>query len=75
MDNPDKNTISNLRKGLTTMIADTKRMAEARPTYGAELVLAQRHLEDARMRLGTALAMTRGEDPFAYKQEGEVASD
>jgi len=67
MDNPDKDTIDNLRTGLTTMIADTKRMAEKRPEYGAELVLAQRHLEDARMRLGVALTITRGEDPFAHK--------
>ncbi len=63
--------IAEIRDWLTHQIQDLKQMAATRPEYGAELTLAQRHLEDARMRLGVALAMSRGDDPFAFKQPGE----
>lgn len=67
----NEETIAYLREQLTEMRGEIVQMASERPAYGAELTLAQRHLEDARMRLGVALAMTRGEDPFAFKQQGE----
>lgn len=41
--------------------------AKAQPPVVQEIVLAQRHLEDARMRMGVALTLLKGEDPF--KQE------
>lgn len=33
----------------------------------AELTLAKRHLEDARMRLGVALAIVEGKDPLGAR--------
>lgn len=70
-DESNKALISDMRDGIGECIEGCRRIANTRPEYGAEIVLAQRHLEDARMRLGCALAMMRGEDPFAYKQPGE----
>lgn len=64
-------TLGNLRDQISKTRAELKEMAARRPDYGAELVLAMRHLEDARMRLGVAVATIRGDDPFAHKQEGE----
>ncbi len=63
--------MSSMRDDLTRLIDNAKDIASERPEYGAEVALAQRHLEDARMRLGVALAMSRGDDPFAFKQPGE----
>lgn len=34
-----------------------------------ELVLANRHLEDARMRVGVAIAYSKGIDPWANRVE------
>lgn len=50
----------------------TERKAE--PPVVQEIVLARRHLEDARMRLGVAQALARGLDPFANKVEGGEAN-
>lgn len=36
-----------------------------------ELVLARRHLEDARMRLGVGTAYVKGVDPWANKVRAE----
>ena len=67
----NESQIISARETLTDLITMAKNIAAQRPEYGAEIVLAQRHLEDARIRLGVALAMTRGDDPFAFKQPGE----
>ena len=40
---------------------------ESKPPVVQEVILARRHLEDARMRLGVALAMVDGEDPLGRK--------
>ena len=40
---------------------------KALPPAVQELVLARRHLEDARMRLGVALALTNGNDPLGQR--------
>lgn len=37
------------------------------PPAVQEVVLARRHLEDARMRLGVALAVVNGNDPLGQK--------
>lgn len=37
---------------------------QSKPPVVQELVLARRHLEDARMRLGVAMALERGDDPW-----------
>lgn len=67
----NESQISEARETLTELIQMAKNIAADRPEYGAEIVLAQRHLEDARMRFGVALAMSRGDDPFTFKQPGE----
>lgn len=36
-----------------------------------ELILAQRHLEDARMRLGVAMALEKGQNPWADSERSE----
>ena len=53
---------------------------QSKPPVVQELVLARRHLEDARMRLGVAMALERGEDPWQSgnpkpKQAEEKASE
>lgn len=39
-------------------------VAENKPPVVQELILAQRAVEDARMRLGVALGFLKGDDPF-----------
>ena len=59
----------------TTLRAEISRMLErlkkdtenSKPPEVQELVLAQRHLEDARMRLGVSEAYHKGLDPWANK--------
>ena len=46
------------------MIEDFQVKADARPENGAELMLAIRHLQDARMRLGVAQTIADGKDPW-----------
>lgn len=41
---------------------------KAEPPVVQEIVLAQRHLEDARMRMGVALTLLKGQDPFAQDE-------
>jgi len=41
--------------------------ALSRPPIVQELVLARRDMENARMRLGVALAMLKGHDPWSSK--------
>lgn len=52
------------RKALSEMIADMQYWADKRPIHGAELTLAIRHLQDARMRLGVAVTVEKGNDPW-----------
>lgn len=60
--------LETLCTGLQTFLAETKNAASlAQPPVVQEIVLAQRHLEDARMRLGVALALQKGFDPWATK--------
>lgn len=56
-----------LRDELTPLIVKTQKEADDRPRSGAEIMLALRHLQDARMRLGVAEAMEKGLDPWANK--------
>lgn len=58
-----------LRDELTPLIVKTQKEADDRPRSGAEIMLALRHLQDARMRLGVAEAMEKGLDPWANKVE------
>lgn len=58
--------IKNLRNSLT---ADHTAIVEMIKTSSSpvvqELILAQRHIEDARMRLGVALGYEQGNDPWS----------
>lgn len=47
---------------------------KAEPPVVQEIVLARRALEDARMRLGVALTLLKGDDPFAQERP-EVMSE
>lgn len=44
---------------------------KAQPPVVQEIVLARRALEDARMRMGVALAYTKGVDPWANQVRKE----
>jgi len=62
-------TIEEVRAALSREIEDMQSLADKffvdkRPICGAELTLAIRHLQDARMRLGVALTIEKGENPW-----------
>jgi len=63
-------TTTALREEITTQLVRLKVIiASSKPPEVQELVLAQRHLEDARMRLGVAEAFEKGLDPWMNKVE------
>lgn len=53
-----------MRELLSPLIESVQKEADDRPRCGAEIMLALRHLQDARMRLGVALTMEQGKDPW-----------
>jgi len=57
--------VAEVRAVLSGLIADVQLLADEKPVYGAELTLAIRHLQDARMRLGVALTIKRGGKPWS----------
>lgn len=59
------NPLGTLRVELSIQIGQLQAMADERPENGAELMLAIRHLQDARMRLGVAMTIEKGEDPWS----------
>lgn len=61
----DNTGILQVRKGLSDMIKILENETSRRGVDGAELTLAMRHLQDARMRLGVALTMRKGQYPWA----------
>ena len=64
----DAQTIDNLRAQITATLENlTNYMQGTKPPVVQELTLAQRHLEDARMRLGVARTYENGENPLASK--------
>lgn len=66
----DAPTIEQLRTQVTATLENLRNYQQGitAPVI-QELVLAQRHLEDARMRLGVALAYEKGLDPWTNKVE------
>jgi hypothetical protein len=65
---PNKENLENLRADLADLIRDTQKAQETCvPPAVQEVVLAVRHLEDARMRLGVALAYVNGNNPLENK--------
>jgi hypothetical protein len=70
--------IVELRSALSSVLQQINDLEQlTTPPVVQEIVLARRHLEDARMRLGVALTYTKGENPWrasaqdfqdAYKQ-------
>ena len=61
----DAHNPESIRKVLSEMIEDLTVVADGRPKHGAEIMLAVRHLQDARMRLGVAMTVKKGENPWA----------
>lgn len=61
----DTNLTSDIRNTLSDLIKSLQAEADRRPAEGAEVTLAIRHLQDARMRLGVAEATAKGHDPWA----------
>jgi hypothetical protein len=63
--------IADIRERISELLKYTKveMIARSTPPVVQELVLAQRHLEDARMRFGVAEATLKGHDPWANKIE------
>lgn len=62
--------IVNQRQFLSSLIRnleDAEKMA--RPPVVQEIVLARRHVEDARMRLGVALTYVKGHNPWVNQSE------
>lgn len=65
---PNAENLINLRADLAEHIKDVQKAQETMVPPGVqEVVLAVRHLEDARMRLGVALAYVNGKDPLETK--------
>lgn len=68
MDNPAISSINSLRESIADSIEEVKAITEyVKPPAVQEIVLAQRHLEDARMRLGLARTYVEGKDPLGRK--------
>lgn len=60
-----------MRARLSFEIDQLQKACDMRPDNGAELTLALRHLQDARMRLGVAITLARGENPWESKSNWE----
>lgn len=57
--------VRKLRKELSTLIKTTQALANERhEKSGAEITIALRHLQDARMRLGVAECLEKDIDPW-----------
>lgn len=65
---PNADQLSELRSDLVELIKKAQKYQETLvPPAVQEHVLAVRHLEDARMRFGVALAYVNGKDPLGAK--------
>lgn len=68
MDSQDDLLTTALRNEISQLLERLKQeITVSKPPEVQELVLAQRHLEDARMRLGVAEAYHKGFDPWENK--------
>lgn len=65
---PNEQNLIDLREATKNVLLD---LASAKETIVQpaiqEVILAERHLEDARMRLGRALSFVKGQDPLETK--------
>jgi hypothetical protein len=67
---PEPRTIDDLRSDITLLMGHLAEYIPGTETpVVQELVLAQRHLEDARMRLGVAECYEKGINPWINKVE------
>lgn len=72
----EKPVTTELREEITAQLVRLKlAIAQSKPPEVQELVLAQRHLEDARMRLGVAECYTNNIDPWVNKVEKKEETD
>jgi len=55
------------REKLSEIIKELQDLSKDRPANGAELTLALRHVQEARMWLGVARGMADGQDPWGVK--------
>jgi len=63
--NDNKKTINMIRSDIAKDLDTLKDLtAVTKPPVVQELILAQRALEDARMRLGVARTLLQGENPY-----------
>lgn len=56
--------LAEMREELSPLLVRVQTLADDRPRSGAEIMLALRHLQDARMRLGVAEALEKGLNPW-----------
>jgi hypothetical protein len=59
--------LAEMRDKITPLIGEVAEMSSTRPRSGAEITLALRALQTARMWLGVAEAMEKNLDPWANK--------
>lgn len=59
-----KHPLIEMREQLSRQIKQLQAICDTRPENGAEITIAMRALQDARMRLGVALTIENGEDPW-----------
>ncbi len=62
-----KDTLVVLREDIKQLLIDLRNTDKFEFPAVAEVTLAQRHLEDARMRLGVALTLLEGNDPLGTR--------
>lgn len=60
---------------MTTFIKALEELAAERRPSGAEITLAMRHLQDARMRLGVAACMEQGIDPWVSELKSKEVKE
>lgn len=60
------NAINEIREDIAEALNKLKTL-ETKPPVVQEVILAQRHLEDARMRLGVARTYVEGKNPLEGK--------
>lgn len=64
-------SLVDLRNALTLIIGAAKQLSDDRPRSGAEITLALRKAQEARMWFGVAEAMEKGLDPWTNQVEAK----
>ncbi len=73
---PQEEQLQDLRRHLSVLIHDARSLGrQCEPPVIQEIVLAVRHAEDARLRLGVAEAYARGLDPWTNEVDKTNATN